>query len=67
MAPICQVYHAMVARTDANIGKLVTVMKSSGMYDGSLIAFSSDNGGPITQATYSLVAYLSSVLSLRAM
>ena len=62
--PERRAYHAMVARTDTAIGKLVALLKSrrgggsggfgggssgGSMYDHSLLVFSADNGGAITQ------------------
>jgi len=38
------VYAAMIDRVDQNIGKLVAYLKSSGMFDNTLIMFLSDNG-----------------------
>lgn len=40
-------YHSMVTAIDAAIGRVVALLKEKGMYDNTLIAFSSDNGGPI--------------------
>eukprot|EP00040_Diaphanoeca_grandis_P016465 m.84937 g.84937 ORF g.84937 m.84937 type:complete len:573 (-) comp25821_c0_seq3:107-1825(-) len=40
-------YHAMVNFMDTKIGDLVQSLKSQGMYDNTIIFFSSDNGGPI--------------------
>ena len=41
---IMEVYAAMVDRLDANIGKLITHLKSNGLYDNTLIVFMADNG-----------------------
>lgn len=37
-------YAAMVSYLDENIGKLVTYLKNEGLYDNTLIIFTSDNG-----------------------
>eukprot|EP01006_Ploeotia_vitrea_P023287 TRINITY_DN55727_c0_g1_i1.p1 TRINITY_DN55727_c0_g1~~TRINITY_DN55727_c0_g1_i1.p1 ORF type:complete len:547 (-),score=22.30 TRINITY_DN55727_c0_g1_i1:33-1673(-) len=42
-----RMYHAMVNWMDDAIGDIVTLLKKVGMYDSTLIVFSSDNGGPI--------------------
>ncbi len=39
------VYAAMIDRVDQNIGKLVSYLKKSGIYNNTLILFLSDNGG----------------------
>ena len=39
------VYAAMVDRLDQNIGRLVDALKARGVYENTLILFSSDNGG----------------------
>ena len=43
-------YHSMVNAIDGAIGRVVGVLKKRGMYDNTLIAFSSDNGGPLPGA-----------------
>lgn len=40
-------YHAMVKHVDDTVGRLVAALKSTGMYDNTLIVMSSDNGGPM--------------------
>lgn len=37
-------YNAMVAHMDAQIGKVIKALKETGQYDNTLIIFSSDNG-----------------------
>ena len=37
-------YAAMVSYLDENVGKLVTYLKKEGLYDNTLIVFTSDNG-----------------------
>lgn len=40
-------YHAMAYYLDENVGKLVEKFKEKGMWDNTLMLFTSDNGGPI--------------------
>lgn len=40
----------MVMRMDGHVGALSAALQRTGMWASTLIAFSSDNGGPITQA-----------------
>jgi len=40
-------YLAMTNNLDTNIGKLVAALKQKGLYDDTLIVFTSDNGGPV--------------------
>ena len=40
-------YHAMVKALDDNVGALVAQFKQKGMWENTLMWFSSDNGGPI--------------------
>jgi arylsulfatase A-like enzyme len=40
-------YAAMVACVDDQIGRIVAALKARGLSDNTLIAFSSDNGGPL--------------------
>ncbi len=42
-------YASMVYAVDENIGKLIKSLKDNGLYDNSLIIFTSDNGGLSTQ------------------
>ncbi|TNE52920.1 MAG: N-acetylgalactosamine-6-sulfatase [Bacteroidetes bacterium] len=44
-------YAAMVSYLDENIGKLVAYLKKEGLYDNTLIVFSSDNGPSYTGGT----------------
>lgn len=37
----------MVKHLDDDVGMLVSLLKTKGMYDNTLIAMSSDNGGPV--------------------
>ncbi|MDN5217416.1 sulfatase [Fulvivirgaceae bacterium BMA12] len=39
------VYAAMVESLDQNIGKVIACLKDQGLYDNTLIVFTSDNGG----------------------
>jgi len=48
--PARRVYHAMVMRQDAHVGALVAALRAKHMWEQTLLTFSSDNGGPITQA-----------------
>mmetsp|Transcript_29351 Transcript_29351/g.32609 ORF Transcript_29351/g.32609 Transcript_29351/m.32609 type:complete len:530 (+) Transcript_29351:15-1604(+) len=41
-----QLYQAMVTFMDESIGNITQALKDKGMYDDTLIVFSSDNGGP---------------------
>lgn len=43
-ARIMEVYAAMIERLDANVGKLMDYLQSTGQYDNTLIIFMSDNG-----------------------
>ncbi len=40
-------YAAMIHRLDVNVGKIVSELKTQGLYDNTVIVFLSDNGGPI--------------------
>ena len=40
-------YHAAVNLLDDNIGDVVAAMRKRGMWDRTLMVFSSDNGGPV--------------------
>lgn len=42
-----QAYHAMVKHMDEHVGELVALLQKKAMYDNTLIAMSSDNGGPV--------------------
>ena len=42
-------YASMVYAVDENVGKLIKSLKDNGLYDNSLIIFTSDNGGLSTQ------------------
>ena len=48
--PERRAYHAMVARMDRHIGMLADILQQRSMWKRTLVVFSSDNGGPITQA-----------------
>lgn len=43
-AKILAVHAAMIEETDYNIGKVISLLKSLGMYNNTLIIFTSDNG-----------------------
>lgn len=45
-----QKYHAMVNFADEAIGNVTSLLKSKGMWDETVVVFSSDNGGPIYAA-----------------
>jgi arylsulfatase len=47
-----EIYAAMVARMDANIGKLTAFLRERGQLDNTLILFLSDNGAWASGATY---------------
>ena len=42
-------YAAMLERVDASVGKIVAELKQRGLYDNTLIIFTSDNGGLATR------------------
>jgi arylsulfatase A len=42
-------YAAMLERVDASVGKIVAELKTRGLYDNTLIIFTSDNGGLATR------------------
>jgi len=42
-----QVYHAMVSFADDIVGNLTAAFKRKGMWDDTLVVFSTDNGGPV--------------------
>jgi arylsulfatase B len=48
--PERRAYHAIVHHMDGMMGKLVARLRARGMWENTLIVFSADNGGPITQA-----------------
>jgi len=41
-----QTYHAMVNFLDGVVGNLTSALKAKGMWETTLIAMQSDNGGP---------------------
>ena len=45
--PSRQKYHSMVNWIDAAIGRVVDDLKTSGLYEDTLICFNADNGGPL--------------------
>ena len=45
-----RVHQGMVTALDDAVGNLTTTFKETGLYDNSLIWFSSDNGGPLPTA-----------------
>ncbi len=45
-----QKYHSMVNFIDGAIGRVVDKLKDKGMYDNTLVVFTSDNGGPLPGA-----------------
>ena len=38
---------AMLAALDDSVGRVIAALKTSGLYDNTLIVFSSDNGGAV--------------------
>lgn len=42
------VYAAMIASMDENIGRIITELKQLGLYDNTILIFTSDNGGLAT-------------------
>ena len=44
--PERQYYSAMVNLLDDNVGRVVAMLKAAGLWETSLVVFSSDNGGP---------------------
>eukprot|EP00051_Salpingoeca_urceolata_P028419 m.486761 g.486761 ORF g.486761 m.486761 type:complete len:573 (-) comp24586_c0_seq1:69-1787(-) len=45
--PSRRIYHAMVYYLDTMIGDVVALLQAKGLFQDTLIVFSSDNGGPI--------------------
>ena len=45
-----RVYAAMVAHMDGLVGRMVALLETKRMLERTLVIFSADNGGPITQA-----------------
>jgi arylsulfatase A-like enzyme len=45
-------YQAMVLFMDGVIGSIVEALKAKGMYEESLVMFTSDNGTPIYESTH---------------
>ncbi|XP_068717714.1 arylsulfatase B-like isoform X2 [Montipora capricornis] len=41
-----RIFAAMVSSLDQGVGKVIDALKSRGLYDNSVIVFSTDNGGP---------------------
>ncbi|XP_073245668.1 arylsulfatase B-like [Porites lutea] len=41
-----RIFAAMVSQLDQGVGKVVDALKSTGLYNNSVIVFSTDNGGP---------------------
>ena len=46
-----KVHGAMVTELDKGVGAVVDALKARGLYDDTLILFTSDNGGPLNHAT----------------
>jgi N-acetylgalactosamine-6-sulfatase len=44
-----QYYCGMISHMDEQVGRIVAALKECGMYDNTLIAFSSDNGGALNK------------------
>ena len=42
---------AMISELDAGVGRVTAALRAAGLYDDTLIAFVSDNGGPLEHAT----------------
>jgi arylsulfatase A-like enzyme len=42
---------AMISELDAGVGRVVAALRAAGLFDDALIAFVSDNGGPLEHAT----------------
>ena len=40
-------YAAMIHRLDVNVGRIVSELKTQGLYENTVIVFLSDNGGPV--------------------
>ena len=45
-----RVYLAMLAAVDDSVGEIVTSLKEAGMYDNTVIVFTTDNGGSVSHA-----------------
>ena len=52
--PTGSIYRGMLWRADVFIGQLVMLLKSKGMYDNTLIMYSSDNGGVVDGINFPL-------------
>ena len=48
--PERRVYLAMLAAVDESIGQIVSSLKEAGMYDNTVIVFTTDNGGSVSHA-----------------
>lgn len=44
------IYAAMVSHMDDAVGKIISILKERGLYDNTIIVFTSDNGGLSTEA-----------------
>jgi len=42
-----RIYHSMVLYLDTAVGAIIEAIKAKGMWDNTIVVFSSDNGGPI--------------------
>ena len=50
-----EVYRAMLARLDRGVGTIVKTLQELGAWDSTLLVFSTDNGGAVSQVMYYLV------------
>jgi len=41
----------MLTELDASVGSIVDILKTSGLYENSVVTFACDNGGPLPHST----------------
>lgn len=51
-----RVYAAMVAKLDEGLGNVTQALRDAGLYDDSVIVFSTDNGGERREGVYGQAA-----------
>ena len=42
------IYAAMIENLDNNFGRVIDFLKNNGLYENTIIVFTSDHGGPVS-------------------